>query len=73
MLSDDLKTDGVDAPRVPKGDLSDPAKAASEEDANAEVEAGESVVGGSSDDLGAASEANGEVADVLANALAAKP
>lgn len=73
MLPDDLKTDEVDAPTVPKGDLSEPAKAAREEDANAEAGAAESVVEGLSDDLGAARDANGEVAAVLANALAAKP
>ena len=72
-VAEGFKTDGDDADRVPKGDLSEPAKTAREEDANAEVEAGLFGDEGSLDCGGAASEANGEVADVLANALAAKP
>lgn len=67
-----LKTEGVDAPRAPKGDFSEPAKAAREEDAKAEVEAVWSIVVESSDVLEVRSEAKGEEAEVFANALAAK-
>lgn len=62
-----MNTDGVDAPRVPNGDFSDPAIAAREDDAKAEV-------AGSLEELGVfvvPREANGEVADVFANALVA--
>lgn len=63
-----LKTDElVDAPSAPNGDFSEPAKAAMLEAANAEVEAFSYFPA-----AGFPSEANGEDAEVFANALAAK-
>lgn len=63
-----LKTDElVVAPSVPNGDFSEPAKAAMLEAANADVEAFVSFPA-----RGFPREANGEEAEVLVNALAAK-
>lgn len=71
----DLNTDDVDAPSVPKGDFSEPANPPSADPANAELDAGLSVVPGVSVDEGGftpASLANGESAAALAKALAEK-
>lgn len=71
----DLKTEDVDAPRVPNGDFSEPANPPSADPANAELGPGFSVVLGASVDEGdfaPASLANGESAAALAKALAEK-
>lgn len=67
----DLKTDGVEAPRVPNGDFSDPANPARLDDANAEAE-----VFSEDSSVDAAffpNEVNGESPTAFANALPAKP
>lgn len=71
----DLKTEDVDAPRVPNGDFSEPAKPPNADPANAELEAGLSALAGVSADNGdfaPASFANGESAAALAKALVEK-
>lgn len=71
----DLKTEDVDAPRVPNGDFSEPAKPPNADPANAELEAGLSASAGVSADNGdfaPASFANGESAAALAKALVEK-
>lgn len=62
-----LKTDVVEEPMAPKGDCSEPAKAARLEDANAEEVVTFFLEGSSSLDVGRAP--NGETAEVLENAL----
>lgn len=68
-----LNTEVVELPIVPNGEVSEPAKAAKLDVANAEVAAGVSVRGTLSsaahDDLEDPSEPNGETADVFAKAL----
>lgn len=71
----DLKTDDVDAPRVPNGDFSVPANPPNADPAKAEPEVVFSLlVGASADngDLAPASLANGESAAALAKALVEK-
>lgn len=66
---EDLKTDGVDVPRDPKGDCSEPAKA----DRLDEAKADEDVVGLASSaggfDVEVPIAPNGDTADAFANAL----
>lgn len=66
---EDLKTDGVDAPRDPNGDCSEPAKA----DRLDEAKADEDVVGLASSaggfDVDVLIAPNGDTDDVFANAL----
>lgn len=73
-VADDLKTEVVLEPRVPKGDASEPAKAANPDEAKAEgdvavVEADAPLVADSDGGLDVPSEANGETAETFANAL----
>lgn len=71
LAGDLLKTEEVDAPSVPNGELSDPANAARLDEANAEVDAGwvvESVVS-----LVLFSEAKGDAPMAFPKALVANP
>jgi hypothetical protein len=65
---DDLKTDGVDAPREPKGDCSEPANAAKLEEANAAGDVAGFASSACLEDE-AAIDPNGDTDDVFANGL----